>query len=235
MCFKIYSKRCLLYDNYKEENQQRQLSAQDTAQVEQLPFLRKMTGVWSSSGALTWHHKINLEEKMRKGKEGALGTPDSAVSCTLPHMPTHMGPGLGAQTQLSLAFHCPRLPQLQPSLTGSSEPGPLRVCVTSGSVISRPTKNKDDPVYSLTCSVTSGEGLVMNDKVSYKLPAGGVQAGLGGRERAGASHARLLVLCHGEEGIHVQRQTRFEQNRAGNFREGGCPGEVVLCSKKVTE
>lgn len=143
----------LLYENYKEENQHRKLSVQDAAQVEQSPFLRKMAGVWSSSRALTWHHKINLEEKNEKREGGVFEIPDSAASCTLPHMPTHIGLGLGTQTQLSPGFHCPRLLQLQPSLTGRSEPGPLRVCVTSGSVISGPTKNKDASAYSLTCSL----------------------------------------------------------------------------------
>lgn len=72
-------------------------------------------------------------------------------------------------------------------------------------------------------------------KVNYSFPAGGVEAGSEGKEGAGASQARLLILCHREEGIHAQKQTRFEQNRAGNFREGGCVGKVALCSKKDTE
>lgn len=85
---------------------------------------------------------------MRKEKEGALEIPDTAASCTH-HMPTHMGPGFGTQTQLSPGFPCPELPQVQLSLTGSPEPGPLRFCVTSGSVISSPTKKKDVAAYSL--------------------------------------------------------------------------------------
>lgn len=93
---------------------------------------------------------------MRKEKEGALAIPDTAASCTH-YMPTHMGPGLGTQTQLSPGFHCPELPQLQLSLTGSSEPGPLRVCVTSGSVISSPTNKKDVVAYSLTCPRDNSE------------------------------------------------------------------------------
>lgn len=77
------------------------------------PFLGKWLECGAvSSRALTWHHKINLEEKMRKEKEGALELPDTAASCT--HMPNHTEPGLGTQTQLSPGFYCLELPQLQP-------------------------------------------------------------------------------------------------------------------------
>lgn len=89
---------------------------------------------------------------MSKEEEEALRHQTQQLAAPFHHMSTHMGPGLGTQTQFPPAFHCPELPQLQLSLTGSSEPGPLRACVTSGSVISRPTKNKDVPAYGLTCS-----------------------------------------------------------------------------------
>lgn len=72
-------------------------------------------------------------------------------------------------------------------------------------------------------------------KVNYKFPAGGGGGWIRREGESWGSPCQILILCHGEEGIHAQKQTRFEQNRAGNFREGCCTGKVALCSKKDTK
>lgn len=81
----------------------------------------------------------------------------------------------------------------------------------------------------------AGEGLVMTEEGQLQVPC---RWGGGWIRREGeswGSPCQTSHPLHGKEGIHAQKQTRFEQNRAGNFREGGCTGKGALCSKKDTE
>lgn len=55
-------------------------------------------------------------------------------------------------------------------------------------------------------------------KVNYTFPAGGVEAGSEGKEGAGASQARLLILCHGEKASMFK--SRLGLNRTGQATLG---------------